>query len=581
MSFFERRCAWLALVAASSIGCGPKEPVPAAPSAPVTADSIAAVAATPEPPLDVHPRASRNAIVARARVSALDKARLIGVALAAGRDLDELGLELGLGPGELTGPAAMEKLGIDPSGTVTFESFELDERANAGVARLKKPDCCRSDEQTASSVFAMKREAGWFLSRVEISTKGDALDDLVERNLMRNDAVRTSSGPLETTFTLGQTVWLVKKQPTSLRIELAVSMADARSRDVRSARNALASWQPTTAPALEPGQDFVLSSQPEAAADAGFFIALQDAVRATGRDMDPAAAQSMVVERFRDAQTLYGIDAPTRAQRYGSVVFETRGNAATFTSTLASTTEPFRPEAWTKTGADLAIDGAAMLLSINGPLAYGWKMIPDSPGKNAYYLGHIGRAAKKAGFPALVLLAGEAPFAVARAILEDAEGIGQATLPFMARFERLGFAILPAQAASRPEVYFGLMASGATEENAACVLAKKDKGCTPAERLKANAIVTRDGFTVTRRSIDKRWVVLAAKNEAALKAIKPRLVSGARAPYSLHLDLVAASNAEGKHLGKGFDVYDIAGDLAPDAKSFRFTAKPAPVAAHP
>ncbi len=557
-------------------GCGsPPAPPPEAPLAPTAATSAPR---PPEPPApEGHARASSEGLVARVRATELARARDLLAQIVPPAAIDQAGVELGLDPGTLTTSGALEKLGVDGAGVVTLETFQLDDRAAALADKLGGVQPDRDDASFGAryvETYRAARTPGWFLSRVRVPTTNDVLGDRVESALTRRGGRRSVIADRDTAFTLGRSVWHVKSEPGALRVELAIGDRPTDGRDVRSALAALGWWSATAAPALASTETLSLRMRPSVVRESGSLLSslqLGDDVASTA---DPDAAQLFFARVARESAALRGIDAPDGTPRYDSVVVTGTEKSYALTSTLSAGAEAFRPSDWSTQGADVAVDGATLTVAVNGPLLYGWKVIPTRAGVNPYYLRDINVEGGRAGFPTELLLAGDAPFLLLREAMEEAEALGQATLPWMRKWERLGAVLVTPAGGSADTLYFGLLPASTTEEAAACALSRQETRCAPAERLKPKVVTSREGFRVTRRKIDGRWVVLASRSEVILKTAVVHVKSGARPAYAASLDPAAFGRALG--LGRPLVMPTLQGGarLAADGRSYTFEIGP-------
>jgi hypothetical protein len=174
------------------------------------------------------------------------------------------------------------------------------------------------------------------------------------------------------------------------------------------------------------------------------------------------------------------------------------------------------------------------------------------------YRGHAANdAIHEAGAAGMLVIAGDAPFVAARIALETAEELGQPTKAFMRRFERLGVAHV-----ERSIVYVGLVADGADEEHVACALSRTGERCGKDERIPDKGITTVRGYSVARRRIDGRWLILASRERKAIGAAKVSLSQGPAPLVRAALDLKEILGRA--DLGSfRFDV-----DLSSDRRSF-------------
>lgn len=573
------RPAALALGFSVLTACG-STPPSTAPSTPLPSASAKAPmepAKAPEPATPVGTRASSNAFVLRLRPSALVKGRdLFSSVLTIGQ-LDEVGTDIGLDHGELRGPDPLAKLGIDPAGVVTIESFQLDERGAAIVDRMRglRADV---DEATlgASAVetYRSTGRRGWFLSRVNVPIRGDALGELVERGLTLRGARRVPLGAGDVAYVLGRSVWHVRSTKSELSVELALGDTPTEPRDVRAGLAALAAWAPTSEPALAPREDVVLRTRPGALATAGYFLGIARLGELDDTRLDPDAAQRFAARVGREVRALDGIDAPDGAPRYESVVVSFAGDTISHTSTLSPGAEAFRARDFDESGAEVSIDHAFLQLSIDGALLYGWRLIPSTDGANPYYARDVKRAVERAGFPAELLLVGEAPFLLVRVAMEEAESIGQATLPFMRKWDRLGVVLVERPSRSPESVFVGVLPASTTEEAAACALSRGEKGCPTSERLRANATTNRNGYAITRKKEGGRWVVLACRDEKILKEASVHVTVGARPAFAGMIDPQVFARSLGVAGKIPLPVLHGKTKLASDGRSFTVTIEP-------
>ncbi len=532
------------------------------------------------PPVVVRAHPSAEALVGRVRISAIVAARNLLPPFALKDFESEITDELGLDREILAGPDALQKLGLDQAGTITFETFELDEAGAAMGAKLHGLAELPGDEDLSESVLhehARTAKPGWFMTRVRVPVSGDAFGDLFDRGLTRRGARRTEIHSGEVAYTLGRSVWHTKRDGDSMFVELALSERLTDARDVRDALGSLAAWSPTTTQPLTASEDLVVRVMPSAVRAAGFFLAMQPLGEKIDKIADPQALRRTLANTYRHARALDTLDAPEGKHRYASVVLTQSGGKTTLTSTFAADTEPPRTEDWTDSGADFTVDGSALGFSINGPLLYGWKMIEGRDGVNPYYGHDIGRSGERAGFLAPFLFVGDAPFLFGRAAMEQIEEVGHATLPFVRKWDRVGAAVTtgPAMGIDRFSVTFvGVLPKTATEENAACALARDEKKCSAKDRLRPNAAVNRAGWFVMRKKIDGRWVVTVSRDEASLKKLPIHVTEGARSPFIAMIDPKRTAQIIGLSGSFMLPVFHSTLGLANDKKSFTFKLEP-------
>ncbi len=548
-------------------------PVASQPAPDASAEAVPA-------PVVARARPSAEALVGRVRVSAIVAARKLLPPFAAKDFGNEITDELGLDRGILTAPDALQKLGIDQAGTITFETFELDEAGAAMGAKLHGLAQVPDDEDLSQSILhehARTARPGWFMTRVRVPVSGDAFGDLLDRGLGRRGARRTEIRSGEVAYTLGRAVWHTKRDGDSMLVELALSERLTEARDVRDALGALGAWSPTTSQPLLAGEDLVVRMVPSAMTTAGFFLAMQPLGEKIDKITDPQALRRTLANAYRNARSFDTLDAPEGKPRYASVVITQSGDKTTLTSTFAADTEPPRAEDWADSGVDFTVDGSALGFSINGPLLYGWKMIAGRDGVNPYYGHDIGRTAERADFLAPFLFVGDAPFLFGRAAMEQIEQVGHATLPFVRKWDRVGAAVTtgPWMGIDMFNVAFvGILPKTATEENAACALARDDKKCAAKDRLRPNAVANRAGWFVMRKKIDGRWVVMVSRNEASLKTLPIHVTEGARSPFIAMIDPKRTAQILGLTGSFTLPVFHSTLGLANDKKSFTFTLQP-------
>ncbi len=484
--------------------------------------------------------------------------------------------QLDLPTGLLTSPTLLDDLGIDANGVLTLETFELDARATAQVKRIENVDRSLADDVLGETLAGEPHQRdGWFLTRLRVPVRAGAkLGKIVESSLGHLRASRWQSPSSDVrVFGLHDTLWVLRDVPGSLEIGLAMGPSDLRGSDARVALAALSAWG--SAPPLELREsDIVAELHPSAIADAGLWIDLMRVLDVTSSgDVDVEVARRILAQGFREATETLRISAPDGAARYDDLRVTVRGLDITVKSSLASSAPRLDAATWSTDGAglaDLAFPTTGSNVATNGALAYAWPLLPRTPGQNPFHGGTARRAVVDAGFAGAVLVLGDLPFLATRLALEGAEPLGQATLPFMRRFERL--------AVSHPSptgesIYFGLLVNDATEEQAACALAREPEKCAKTERIGAKGTTSLKGFFVTRRRVDGRWVVAASPDKALLDKTPLAVKAGARPALRATVDLDANL---GKATGAGLGRWAVVVERSADAASFELTCRPAP-----
>jgi hypothetical protein len=541
----------------------------------------ASASAAPGVPLalDVKARPSHDGAVLRVRVSELERLRTLVVGMLGGRDLEDFERELGLDRGLLgrSGGEAFSRLGIDPTGVVTVEAFELDERADAAVGRLRA--AMAADEADRGGKFLDAYHAsprsGWLLTRASFPVTGDGLGDRIERALVERGGRRLPIASGEVAYTLGRAVWHVATAGPKLRVELALGDHVTDPHDVRDALGALAAWAESASSDLAPNEGASLRMRPAVVEASGLYLGAQRLAELdVGQALDADALRARAARIEDQAAALAGIDAPDGRPRYETVSFSLRGDTLSMTSTLAQGSPPLDKSDFVEDGAEFEVDGSTFRMGVNGAALYGWRILPTAPGVNPYYGRDVKRQMSHADFPAEVLLLGETPFLLARALMEGAEPIGQATLPFMRKWDRLGVAAVARPTRSAEEVFVGVLPAAATEENAACALSQKERGCAQTERIKPKGALSRGGFSITRRKIEGRWVVVASRDPALAKDAVVHVKVGPRPALAFAVDPAALAKDIGLSTGGALPSLRAAARRADDGRGYTATLSP-------
>jgi hypothetical protein len=482
---------------------------------------------------------------------------------------------LGMQPQVLNGPGVLETLGIDAAGTILLEGFELDARAESQLTRLQgfRPDL--DPELLGEGLLSESRatQAGLVMGRVRVPVRpGGALRSTLERALsesgVRHVANLQGGGRAMATHDV---VIVIQEEGSSLDVGFGLvraGSAEARSRLVVAA---LKAWAKPKARTLDPTEHAVLTVRPGAVGKSGLIMGMIQTFGAV-RDLNPSQSRRMAAQGFREAAQNLRIDAPDGFPRYDHATLTLKGKTLELVAHLSRETAKLDDAAWKTDGTVVDFPAADLLLSVNGSLLYGWPMLPPGDGKNPYRGRDLDNVLDDAGISGPVVLGPDMPFFVARAVVEGAENIGQRTLPFMRRFERIGATGI---AGDGDPLFFAILAAN-DEERAKCALAVAETKCKKTDEIPAGKISKRDRFHVERKKVAGRWLFLASENKDNLSKLPAKLSQGARSAYEARFDIDKLTRELGATQKTSFGRYRLSAERGTDGKSFRFVAQPAP-----
>lgn len=420
-------------------------------------------------------------------------------------------------------------LGVAPETPVVVEGLELDARAAAAAARWRLYDPTLPQDIVGASLAeepAAKKE-GFVMSRFTVASTESKLPALVEA-AMRADGSATpvEGGELFVTQT-GEAV-VVRTIAGATEVARVVSSSSLGATDARRVLAALDAWQHPIPESAAPRIELT----PPALSLASFWLVTAKGVSPSS--VDPVAA----ARALQEGKIALMVDAPQYEARYSKVVIELEPSFRA-TVELASRTAPIDPALFSTSGADVDIVGSEARVAINGALLYAWPLLPKTIDGNPYRAQDVDRFVSRNTTRSL-LLGGDLPVYWMRKAMEHIEELGQPTLAFMRRFERLGCAKMPGP--NGVITCFGLLVASASEEEASCALEREDHGCATTARLVRDKPIARYGYQIVRKKLEGRTVILASRDVSGVTQVKIAIPTGTRPAFTL--DSISEGSAD-------------------------------------